>query len=282
MSWQTETHQEKISRLRADLEKLQKSLTLAEAELAEMETSMHQFEMDFNEQVGYLLEELALIEAEVEAYNSRIRSRRLGKSIGEGYTSVEDQYDEKWNAPRRHTQKPKVEPLEVTAPVTQARLKKLYRQLARQYHPDLARDEEERAYRTEKMTAINDAYNAGSLVELQAIADEMKRHAPEPPSIIQTAATKATSQQRQPQTEAEMVGVLKDEIDRTNRQLYRVQDALRNFHHRPLVEFALEAKLAARKGHDVLAEMAVDLQRKIARKQAERDMIRTQFDSLSR
>jgi hypothetical protein len=39
-------------------------------------------------------------------------------------------------------------------------------------------------------------------------------------------------------------------------------------------------KLARRKGRDLMAEMAENLKKKIARKTAERDMIKTQFDSL--
>lgn len=275
MSWQEETSQERLQKLRSELKQLQQKVTLAEAELSEMEASMRTFEARFDLEVGHYLETLALLGAEVEAYKSRIRQLRVGKSIGEGYQSVEDQYDEKWNAPRRRT--PKVKPLESTAPITQTRLKKLYRKLARQYHPDLARTEEDRAYRTQKMAAVNEAYKAGSVVELEALAVETKEA--ETPTIIDTPVSRAS---RQPRTDYEMVQVLREEIKVTERRLFQVEDAIRNFHHRPLVEFALEEKLARRDGRDLLAEMAEELQRKIARKEAERDMIRAQFDSLAR
>lgn len=277
MSWQAETPQGKIDRLRLELEALQKSYARAEAELAEMEASMRDFETEFNLQVGFLLEELALIEAEVEAYKSRIRQLRMEKNIGEGYQSVEDQYEAKWNAPRRKRPRPQIEPLAEAAPITQARLKKLYRELARQHHPDLALNEEDRARRTAKMAAINEAYKAGSLVELQALADEAAP-AEAPPSVIQTPATAARAAAHVSATETDRVQALRDEIDRAQRQLYRVEDAIRNFHHRPLVDLALEVKLARRDGRDLLAEMAAELRRKIARKEAERDMIRSQFD----
>lgn len=274
MSWQAETPQQKIDRLRAKLDGLQKSYIRAEAELAEMEASMRDFETEFNLQVGFLLEELALVEAELEAYKSRIRQTRMDQSIGEGYQSVEDQYEAKWNAPRNKRPRAKIEPMAETAPITQTRLKKLYRELARKYHPDLALNDEDRARRTAKMAAINEAYKAGSLVELQALADEAVPA--EPASVIETPAAQAAT--KGPGSEVDQVQVLRDEIDRMQRQLYRVEDAIRNFHHRPLVDLALEAKLAQRDGRDLLAELAEELKRKIARKEAERDMIRSQFD----
>ena len=46
------------------------------------------------------------------------------------------------------------------------------------------------------------------------------------------------------------------------------------------MEFSLEVKAARRQGRNLLAEMAADLQAKIARKSAERDMLKTQFDQL--
>jgi hypothetical protein len=46
------------------------------------------------------------------------------------------------------------------------------------------------------------------------------------------------------------------------------------------VEFSLEVKAARRQGRDLLAEMAAELESKIARKTAERDMLKAQFDQL--
>ena len=47
-----------------------------------------------------------------------------------------------------------------------------------------------------------------------------------------------------------------------------------------MVDLALRVKLAQREGRDLLAEMAAELERKIARKMAERDMLRAQFNNL--
>lgn len=269
-----DTSHEQISRLRAELNQVQRQIDSAEEELARLEEDLRAFEFEFEANVGYLLEQLTQLEAEVNDYLQRIKIMRAEKTFGEGYRNVEDQFDEKWNAPRRNTPKP---PPPKPPPLTAAQLKKLYRELARRYHPDLALDEADRAYRTTKMMAINDAYKAGSLTELMALAAEKDKIG------LGTAVPMPTSpppSKPSLQTEHEMVYALEEELERSRRRLFRVQDALQNFHHRPMVELALEARFARREGRDVLAEMAVELQRKIARKEVEREMIKSQFDHL--
>ena len=140
------------------------------------------------------------------------------------------------------------------------------RQLARQFHPDLAIDEADRQYRTDKMAAINDAYKAQSMVELMALAEELEAHQSRQPAA--------------PPPDQEMAQALQEEIDRCRRRLRSLDNELQNLPNRSMVELALQVKLAQREGRDLLAEMARDLERKIARKSAERDMLRAQFNNL--
>lgn len=50
--------------------------------------------------------------------------------------------------------------------------RKLYRELARKAHPDLAQDEEERARRDEFITRVNAAYGLGDAARLRELAEE--------------------------------------------------------------------------------------------------------------
>lgn len=266
----SESVHEQISRLRAGLNQVQRQIDVAAGELARLEEDLRAFEFEFEANVGYLLEQLAQLEVEVKAYLQRIKIIRTEKTFGEGYRTVEDQYDETWNAPRRQQAKPEPRKL---PPLTAAKIKKIYRDLARRYHPDLAIDEADRSRRTAKMTAINDAYKAGSLVELMALAEAPQPHPDRATRPLSTPSPSA-------QTELDMVRILEEELESRRRQLAQVQDALQNFHHRPMVELALEARFARRDGRDVLAEMAAEVQRKIARKEVERDLIQSQFNEL--
>lgn len=267
MSGQESPHQQ-IGRLRHQLHQVQAEINAAETELVRLEEDLRAFEYDFEANVGYLLEILSRLEEEVNDYLQQIKIMRTEQTFGEGYRTVEDQYHATWNIPRQETpakQPPKPPPL------TAAQLKKLYRQLARRYHPDLAVDEADRAYRTGKMSAINDAYKAGSLVEMMALAEET--------GSVASVGVRSTAVPP-PQTETDLVQTLTQELENRRRHLFRVQDALRNFPNQPMVELALEVRFARQQGRDLLAEMAAETQRKIARKEVERDMIKSQFDNM--
>jgi hypothetical protein len=65
-----------------------------------------------------------------------------------------------------------------------------------------------------------------------------------------------------------------------HRRLAEIERELRQLPQRPSVQLSLEVKLARRRGRDLLGEIAADLERKIACKTAERDMLKAQFDQL--
>src|SRR6185503_14956029 len=78
------------------------------------------------------------------------------------YESVEDQYKRVWGSPSASpSQQPSAEPKPLDSNSTEdaeAVLKRLFRALARRYHPDFAADEADRVYRTRLMAMINEAY----------------------------------------------------------------------------------------------------------------------------
>ncbi|MGX1882322.1 hypothetical protein [Streptomyces sp. NPDC055287] len=63
-----------------------------------------------------------------------------------------------------------VQPPKRVRPTEEAR--KLYRELARKAHPDLAQDETERSRRDEFITRVNAAYGRGDVDQLRALAEE--------------------------------------------------------------------------------------------------------------
>ena len=117
------------------------------------------------------------------------------------------------------------------------------------------------------MTAVNDAYATRSLAELMALAKELENKGQG------VSAAKG-------QTGEDMVEALSAELQRIQRRLRQIDLEMHSLHTHHLVELSLEAKFAQQKGRDILAEMAVEIERRIARKTVERDMIKTQFDNL--
>lgn len=261
-----ETTQEKLARLRIALDKAKNELVEAEAELTDRQTTIKAFEQEYEARIGVLVDRLAVLEQAVNHYLERIQAMRNKRTFGFEYQSVDEQFRRAWepsNAPP-----PPPPPPPPPSPATEAEIKKLYRQLARRFHPDLAADEADRIFRTEKMTAINDAYAARSLTELQALAQDMGQP--------------HTSPLPAGQTEAEMVAVLEKEITRCQRRVREIDLELQNLHNHPSVAFSLEVKLAKRRGRDLWVETITEVERKIGRKTAELDMLRSQFASLSK
>lgn len=249
---------EQLTRLRAALEQSQADLIEAEAQLADELAAVNAFEFEFEARVGHLWDTLDALEGEIERYQDRIQMMR------DGYLSVERQYRRAWQAPPTSAPTPPAQPL---SPASEAQLKRLYRQLARRYHPDLADDDADRAFRTERMAAINDAYAARSLIELEALAAE--------------SGTYILTGRAQPgQTEAQMIQALQDQLARCQHRLRQIEIELRGLHQRPSVQMSLEVKVARRQGRDLLGEMTDELEAKIARKTVERDVLKAQFDQM--
>ena len=255
---------QKITQLREALAKTHEQLIEAEAELTDRLAEVNAFELEFEAKVGYLFDQLARLETEIQGYNDRIQMTRNKQIFGNAHLPVERQYQRAWQAPPRSASTPPSEPL---PPAGEAEIKRLYRQLARRFHPDLATDEADRAYRTQKMAAINDAYAARSLVELVALAQEAEM-------IIDVGRDQSH------QTAVQMLEALESELARCQRRLRDIAREIRQMAHRPSVELSLEVKAARRQGRDLLAEQAADLEQKIARKRIERDMLKAQFDQL--
>jgi predicted nucleic acid-binding Zn-ribbon protein len=247
-----------LNELRVAAEQARTELIEAEAQLADQLAAINAFEFEFEARVGHLWDKLDALEAEIDRYHDRIQMMR------HKYLSAERQYRRAWQAPPRSAPSPPSQP---PGPIDEAHIKQLYRQLARRFHPDLAAGDSDRAWRTEKMAAINAAYAARSLTELKALAQEMDTYI-------------HTGRAQPGQTEAQLMQALRAELERCRRRLHEIENELRSLHQRPSVQLSLEVKLARRQGRDLLADVASDLEAKIARKAVERDMLKAQFDQL--
>jgi exonuclease VII small subunit len=258
------TDAEKLTQLRLAVEVARRDLIEAEAELADRRLDIEAFEFEYEATLGVRLTELERIEAEVAAYLDRIKLRRNEQTFGTAYRSVEDQYRQTWQTP---PSMPAPKKKTAVSENTEAQIKKIYRQLARRYHPDLAADEAERIYRTEMMTAVNDAYAARSLAELMVLVQELERH----------GQTDAFAEK---ETAVDMVKALEEELARCQRRLRQIELEMHSLYTHHLVELSTEVKFGKQQGRDILAEMAEEVERRIARKTVERDMMKSQFDNL--
>lgn len=272
----TESNTEKIERLRTQLREVRQQMQEAEAELDSQLADIEAFEFEFEAHVGPLVDQLSAVEAELDAYKTRIQQMRHDQFMDSSYRPVEEQYRRAWEPPPIDVKKqeaPSAPQPPKQEEATKAEIKRLYRQLARTYHPDLADSDGERIFRTDKMRAVNDAYKAGSMVELLALADELE--AREKRIGVGKRPSPASTQS---QTDTQLIEALEQELARCQRKLRYFDNQLRNLHNRPIVELMVDVKFGKKQGRDVFAAMRADLEKKIARKTVERDMIKAQFD----
>jgi hypothetical protein len=142
-------------------------------------------------------------------------------------------------------------------------IKTLYRQLARRYHPDLARNDADRILSNEQMKGINQAYEAGDLRTLMRLAGLTVQYRVDVAQLFH------------PDTHPDEP--LSD-LERVNRKLREVHHQIIRLSSLPIVKLSLDVKLARHQGRDLLGEMASELQYKLARKMAERDYLRAQIN----
>jgi len=132
---------------REDLSELESRLSESEAELANLQSSLRAFEGRYLSAVGERYDELAEIEKEIA------KSQGLEIDDEEPISLADDEVGCGQN--RFHSDK----------------LKKLYREVARKFHPDLSSCPQERQHRHQLMVEINRAYETGAEDRLQELLE---------------------------------------------------------------------------------------------------------------
>lgn len=252
-----------MAHLRQQIAQAEAELVEREAELVDLRAELYAFRLEYDTRVGRRLEEIQALKTEIERCRQRVSQRRIWGPNGPpqaNYIPVEEQYRRAWQQP---SQPPPPPPAESVDAATEAQVKKLYRQLCLRFHPDLAQDAAEKTWRTEMMTAINAAYAARSLVELQALAEQ-----PDRPAEIE------------PDTDKQRLAALQDRLRQIERRLQEVEQEIDALMHGPEVTLSLEAKFARRQGRDLLAEMAADAEEELAQRRTELDALRVEMEQL--
>ncbi len=246
------------------LDELRPQLIDAEARLAEQLAAISAFEYRLRARLESLSRRLDALQAEIDALRGELRRFRdtfldaadspppdkatWRFEAGPAAAAGEFRYRARAEAARPAPEGKRL-----------AAIKQLYRRLARRFHPDLAPNETDRAYRTELMMAINAAYTAGDLEELERLAEE-------PDSIS-----------RAPQSPEELAAALQREVERCHRRLAEIATEMATLEQHNSTRLLRRAERAEAEGRDLLAELAADLRRRIAEKMAERDVLQTQL-----
>lgn len=253
-----------LQRLQRDVAQQEQELFDLEAQVLDIEQELEGFTQRYDKLVRPLETKLTateelIAELERKRYLAGLADERPHHSTWkapEGYVSVADQFKRAWQQ-TANTAPPLIVPIKEEAKQDALSLKKLYRQLAARFHPDLTTDAAERVRRNEIMAKINEAYSQKDFDALQAL---MKRADTAPDQPL--AALKVDELRK-----------LRDQLAVRVQWLHTRKNNLLNG---TMMDLKIESQLAAAQGRDLLAEMATNLktayhaaQEKLARLQRE-------------
>lgn len=168
--------------LRNRVEALRQEYASVTAEYQQLLVALRAFEVKYDARIGVLLVELDRIELNLEIYQRRlavlhqppktwkVAEEEIATAFQGERERVEAEYREAAGAQERLRDVPNDPPPEVAEAI-----RKLYRKLARRYHPDLAGTEEERVANELAMRRINAALEAQDLAELERLDLELPK-----------------------------------------------------------------------------------------------------------
>jgi hypothetical protein len=256
---------EQIEKIEAVLTRLRPRLVEEEAALAERLAAIAAFEFKLRARITKFTDKLDVLDAAIQELKRKMRW------LGEGWQTDAENEAVAWAAGQtaseagdyRYRDVPK-EPRHALGKKEKASLKKLYRQLARRFHPDMAVDKADRDYRTQLMMAINAAYAAGNLDKLEQLLLE-----PDAPHTIVI------------QSEMEQLTLLTREMTRVQNRLQEIEDELAKLDKHKSSVMMQRQEQVARAGRDWFAEVEAQLQEDIAQRQIEHDVLEVQLATMN-
>jgi len=234
-----------LTKLRIRLNKKREYIAILELELFNTRVALHEFSVIYNEQITPLENRLRQLRRKL--YEVLEAQRGPGEKEAADFAEPEEPdftFKEKGdNGWRKIGGKKR----KASSPKQEEKIRDLFRDLAKRFHPDLTNDPDEKKWREEVMTKVNQAYANRDLRTLQALAEQPDRP---PPSAMQTHEQEIAS--------------LKAELKRLDGVIADLKARIRHLEESPAWQLKLEARMQRRSGSDLLTEMATKLKEQIA------------------
>jgi hypothetical protein len=240
--------EQELARKRQELAILQAELTDRELSLANLRAEVASFE-------GRYLREVGVLYAELDDWNAKIAelaaetdgSEEAKSAAAEARGQAEESYA------AAHGEAAKAADFSPSP-----ELKKLFREVVKQIHPDNAADEADRKVRNRLMAEANLAYRRGDADALRRILEEYKSS---PESVKGEGIG------------ADLVRVLR-QIDRIVKRLAQIESEVIELTSSEIAKLMATAETAKTKGRNLLAEMKKDVLHRI-------DLARKEFEEHS-
>jgi hypothetical protein len=227
-----------------ELAKKREELALLQAELADQELSLNNLRVELSVFEGRYLRHVGVLYAELDSWNAKIAELvATDEGTGEAQSSARQartRAEESYSTVYGEAAKAK----DFTP---SAELKSLYREVAKRVHPDLATDDADRHKRERLMADANRAYGQGDADALRKILEEQESS----PESVQGAGAAS-----------DLVRVIR-QIKQISNRLTQIQRELGSLIDSDMARLKVKVDAASAQGHDLLAEMALDVKLRI-------------------
>lgn len=261
--------EQELEKKRRELVELEAELAERELELATLQAELHTFEREYLRVVGVRYAELDEIEAEIARYLAFLNPKDA---------EIRQQAEEAWEKAQDSKQAAREAEASARAkdsePTTDEKttdgskflrdfkplesLKKLYREVAKCIHPDLATDEVERQRRQQFMVEANQAYEDGDEEGLRTILREWENS----PESVQGEGM-----------EAELLRTIR-KIAQVRERLKKIEVEIQALKRSALYQLREKVIAAQQERRDLLAEMAAQIDEQITAAKVRLDELR--------
>ena len=221
---------------KAELASLEAELVQRELDFATLRTELRSVESRYLGTVGILYAELDQIEAEIAEAEARRRPSDLGAQ--DHATRARTQAEESAQTARAAGE---------SKPKPTESLKKLFREVAKRIHPDLATNDADRARRQKLMAEANRAYEEGDEAKLQAILSEWETS----PESVEGEGVGP-----------ELIRVIR-KVAQIQRRLVEIEGEMQQLRTSDLYQLWAKTDEAETQGRDLFKEMASQVEQEI-------------------
>jgi chromosome segregation ATPase len=235
--------EEEVLRKREELAAIQATLAELELELVDLRSQLAAFEGRYLRQVGALYAELDEWNARISELRARLNPSAAAKEQAQQAREQARQTHEEAHGKASETRDFTPSP----------DLKRLYREVAKRIHPDLAKDSIDLERRTRFMAEANRAYEAGDAEALQRILDEYQdgSDAMEGEGIG-----------------AELIRIIR-QISMAKARVAAIEQELATLRQSEIAKLKKQAEEREQAGGDLLAELAATVREQIERTKKE-------------
>lgn len=230
--------------LRLEMEAVSSEIAELELELATVQGELAEFTHRYHELIGSRITALDALQAELALRIAARAPKDTAAQAAAEEAKARAEQSQQDEARYREASQDSGEP---AAFRPDADIRKLFRQVAQKIHPDRARDEADRNWRTQLMAEANRAYRAGDAHTLREVM-----------SLWQEGDTTVAP------AGASSASALELQLQRMTRRLAEIQRELNTLFASRLYELFLAERMARKQKRELLDEMAAKLDLQIA------------------